>query len=280
MRPKTSRFLALLAILPVFVFSLSSCSGSKPFESGKTTAQETTEADVFSEIVGKETFGLKKLSDDETKNVAVSLNPESVSKDGIWKEHAFAVVEREPDTVVLTFSLPFRQEDDVDFFDEFREADSVQYSSDKRTIFSAALGSGSENYVSVLYIADKNTVKLLPWGQYLAADDCFVYLESDPSSGKSRKICLYGLDGEFQKTVAGETSVDTVCCVSDSKLFYACAEKGEAENEKELTYRVFRYDLKTEEQIQLTEFSAYYITGMDDSRIICYGPDGEKIVNY
>ena len=100
------------------------------------------------------------------------------------------------------------------------------------------------------------------------------------SSGKNRKICLYSLDGDFEKTVAGETSVDTVCYVSDSKLFYACAEKGESEDEKELNYRVYRYDLETEEQTQLTEFTAYYITGMDDSRIICYGADGEKIVNY
>ena len=61
---------------------------------------------------------------------------------------------------------------------------------------------------------------------------------------------------------------------------YACAEKGESEDEKELNYRVYRYDLETEEQTQLTEFTAYYITGMDDSRIICYGADGEKIVNY
>lgn len=280
MRHKKAKMLACFALALVSAFSFASCSGKTEFKPEKTTGGASAGNDVVSESVGKEVFGLKKLSDDSVERVAVALNPENISKDGIWKEHAFAVVEREKNATVLTFSLPFRREDDVDFFENFREEDSVQYSSDKRTVFSVALGSKSENRVSVLYIADKNEVKLLPWGQYMSAGDRFVYLESDASSGKNRKICLYSLDGEFEKTVAGETSIDTVCCIGDSKLFYACAEKGEAENEKELTYRVYRYDLETEEQTQLTEFTAYYITGMDDSRIICYGADGEKIVNY
>ena len=279
MNKKKRGILVCVALTLVSALVLVSCSETVTFKNDDVT-QNPTKVSVSSEKVGKEVFGLKKLSDGEIKNVSVALTPENISKDGIWKEHAFAVVESETDATVLTFSLPFRREDDVDFFETFRESDSVQYASDKRTIFSVALGTGSENYVSVLYVADKNEVRLLPWGQYMVAGERFVYLENDASSGKNRKICLYSLDGDFEKTVAGETSVDTVCYVSDSKLFYACAEKGESEDEKELNYRVYRYDLETEEQTQLTEFTAYYITGMDDSRIICYGADGEKIVNY
>lgn len=280
MKMKLSVRISCAALSFLILFALVSCSGKPASESEKTTSDSASDISPDTERVGKEVYGLKKLSDEDVSDVSHILKPENISKDGVWKEHAFAVIEKETGEELLTFSLPFAQKEDLDFFGEFREEDCVQYSSDKRTLFSAALSEGNENCVSLLYIAEKNEIRLLPWGQYMSAGDCFVCLESNSNSGKGGKICLYSLDGDFLKTVAGENSVDTVCYIGDSTLYYAYAEKNDSEDNKELNYMLFRYDLKTEEQTQLTEFSAYYITGMDDSRVICYGVDGEKIVNY
>lgn len=141
MNNKKRGIFVCVALTLVSALVLVSCSETVTFKNDDVT-QNPTKVSVSSEKVGKEVFGLKKLSDGEIKNVSVALTPENISKDGIWKEHAFAVVERETDATVLTFSLPFRREDDVDFFETFRESDSVQYASDKRTIFSVGARNG------------------------------------------------------------------------------------------------------------------------------------------
>ena len=89
MNSKKRGILVCVALTLVSVFVLAACSETVTFKNDDVT-QNPTDVFVSSENVGKEVFGLKKLSDGEEKNVSVVLTPENISKDGIWKEHAFA----------------------------------------------------------------------------------------------------------------------------------------------------------------------------------------------